>query len=194
LSEFIVTPGVLGRTIDWLMSSRENSRKPDIISISFGTRPGDEATAVQRRLIRAIQARILIVSSIGNDGDGPGLCRSPANLPVAQVIGVGATRQDGMRASFSNYGNCNGESQPNISAPGVNIPVANAAGGYRVCWGTSASAAIVSGIAARLVEGGYAAGSGEALRASLVRTLGEHADNTNACNKCGTGVARAPGS
>ena len=66
---------------------------------------------------------------------------------MGNVIGVGATDLNDLKASFSNWG-----PSSDVAAPGVGLISPYPAGLYAVWSGTSASAALVSGEAALLIS------------------------------------------
>lgn len=144
--------------------------------------------ALSKKAVKGNKAHVLIVASIGNNGAGP--CTEPGNLPSDLVYGIGATRKDGRRASFSSYSDQ--DQKPDLSASGTNVPLAVPGNGYIISHGTSLSAAYVSGLCARLIESGLPHGNGLSLRNSLVSLLLSSADSTYACEKCGAGNARMP--
>lgn len=84
---------------------------------------------------------VLLICAAGNEG--PGEHRCPAGIP--EVVTVGARRRDGTRALFSGAG-------VEIWAPGVDIWSREAPSGFGFRSGTSQAAAVVTGIAARLLE------------------------------------------
>lgn len=84
---------------------------------------------------------VLLICASGNEG--PGEHRCPAG--IAEVLTVGARRRDGTRALFSGAG-------VEIWAPGVDIWSREAPSGFGFRSGTSQAAAVVTGIAARLLE------------------------------------------
>ena len=83
---------------------------------------------------------VMLVASSGNNGGGAILY--PARF--ANVMAVGATDSNNVRASFSNYG-----AELDVVAPGVNI-YSTGPGTYYYNSGTSMSAPFVSGLAAIL--------------------------------------------
>ncbi len=113
-----------------------------------------------------------IVFSAGNSGSGNGTLNPYAAAPW--VIGVGATDQNGVLASFSSRGSFGSDQQPTLVAPGVNIaslrstPTTTSVGGivgadtsrlsvgelpnYTTASGTSFSAPQVAGAIALMLE------------------------------------------
>ena len=77
----------------------------------------------------------LYVRAMGNNG----ALVSTAN--DSNIIHVGATDQNDVKTSWSNYG-----PQVNVVAPGIGVYCTTVSGGYGSCWGTSFSVPIVSGV------------------------------------------------
>src|SRR5439155_6256540 len=108
-----------------------------------------------------------------NDGS------SSATYPAgdADVVGVSATDQTDGLWSGSNYG-----ADTFIAAPGVNIPTTEAGGAYISISGTSASSAMVAGVAA------YARAVDPAASNSvIVGRLGQDADPAGTTEQTGNG-------
>ncbi|HMW35639.1 MAG TPA: S8 family serine peptidase, partial [bacterium] len=112
-----------------------------IINCSFGDR---EYGPLLRDAIRyASDRNIVIVASAGNSSS------SALHYPSSfdDVIGVSATAKDDFFAGFSNYG-----TRIDVAAPGVDILTTATNHGYRFFSGTSASAPLVSGLAALMLS------------------------------------------
>lgn len=111
-----------------------------VVNLSLG---GPSSDRLERDAVRYAQRRgVLVVAAAGNDGSNTE--QFPASLPG--VLGVGATSADGgARAPFSSYGGW-----VDVGAPGRDLVVAKAGGGYETVDGTSFAAPIVSGEAALL--------------------------------------------
>jgi len=130
-------------------------RRADIINLSWDLGMG--SPKLQRAIIQACEAGALVVIAAGNSGaDNDCMPAIPAHyrkLYKDQIITVMATDRYNEKASFSNYG----VETVDVAAPGVDIPTTRAslsrsrerelAQDFR---GTSAAAALVSGMAARL--------------------------------------------
>ncbi|AXI70674.1 type VII secretion-associated serine protease mycosin [Streptomyces cavourensis] len=115
----------------------------DVINLSLGDDsesahpdPGEDS-AIQYALSKGIS----VVASAGNGGEKGDRISYPAAYPG--VIAVTAVDQYGTHASFSTR-----RWYATVSAPGVDIVVANPDGHYYIEWGTSAAAAFVSGAVA----------------------------------------------
>lgn len=91
----------------------------------------------------AIANNVLVVVSAGNERAS--FDRYPAN--IEGVISVSATNNLDRSASFSSYGNF-----ISLAAPGVNITTTDRKASYQSFAGTSASAPIVSAVAALVLE------------------------------------------
>ncbi|MFF0076243.1 type VII secretion-associated serine protease mycosin [Streptomyces sp. NPDC005494] len=115
----------------------------DVINLSLGDdsksahpEPGEDA-AIQYALGKGVA----VVASAGNSGDKGDRVSYPAAYPG--VIAVAAVDKYGTHASFSTR-----RWYATVSAPGVDIVVANPDQHYYIEWGTSAASAFVSGAVA----------------------------------------------
>ncbi|MEV4061516.1 S8 family serine peptidase [Nonomuraea dietziae] len=127
-------------------------RGAKVVSMSIGTYGvrKSEREAVTYALGRGV----VLVAAVGNDGqgryatsNGTSYWSFPAGYPG--VIGVSAIDRQGKRAAFSSD-----NLSVMIAAPGVDVPVVNADGELGTSKGTSAAAALVSGVAA-LIKSRY---------------------------------------
>jgi subtilisin family serine protease len=91
----------------------------------------------------ALASNVVVVVSAGNERAS--FDRYPAN--ISGVISVSATTEQDRSASFSSFGNF-----ISLAAPGVNILTSKRNNGYEQFAGTSASAPIVSGVVALMLE------------------------------------------
>jgi len=96
----------------------------------------------------ALARGVPVVAAVGDDGDteaareqGTSYWRFPAGY--SGVIGVGAVDREGKPASFTSD-----NMSVLVSAPGVDVPVAKAEGGYGKVTSTDAAAALVGGVVA----------------------------------------------
>lgn len=112
----------------------------DIINMSFGIDSFPTCESLYEALNEAYSSGIILVAASGNEDDS--LCQ-PACYPF--VISAGATNNQDVRSSFSNYG-----AGLDISAPGENIYTTKPGSGYESVDGTSFSSPIVAGVAALL--------------------------------------------
>ncbi|MER5984006.1 type VII secretion-associated serine protease mycosin [Streptomyces sp. NPDC001787] len=115
----------------------------DVINLSLGDdsksahpEPGEDA-AIQYALGKGVS----VIASAGNGGEKGDRVSYPAAYPG--VIAVAAVDKHGTHASFSTR-----RWYATVSAPGVDIVVANPNRKYYIEWGTSAASAFVSGAVA----------------------------------------------
>lgn len=127
--------------IDWVVTT---GSKPAVISLSLG---GKGVDPVYKACVdTATEAGVTVVAAAGNFGTET--CDvSPAFVPNA--ITVGATTSAGVRAAYSNWGECN-----DIFAPGTHIYSASNDNDFSPVkmTGTSMACPHVSGAAALLLE------------------------------------------
>ncbi|NUR91837.1 MAG: S8 family serine peptidase, partial [Nonomuraea sp.] len=123
-----------------------------VVSMSIGTY--GVLKSEREAVSYALDKGLVLVAAVGNDGEmtyakqnGTSYWSFPAGYPG--VIGVGAVDKQGNRASFSSD-----NLSVLVSAPGVGVPVATRKDGYQLAEGTSASAALVAGVAA-LIKSRY---------------------------------------
>ncbi|WP_285684368.1 S8 family serine peptidase [Actinoplanes sp. NBRC 103695] len=112
-----------------------------VINMSFGL---PDSETLHSAIREASDAGVVLVSSVGNTGDKDNKPDYPGAYP--EVIGVGAVGRDGKVAKFSQHG-----PQVDLVAPGVDIEQAGLYGTYRNGFGSSNSAAVVSGAAALIL-------------------------------------------
>ncbi|NCD42769.1 MAG: hypothetical protein EOL88_11830, partial [Bacteroidia bacterium] len=95
---------------------------------------------------------ILVISSAGNEGDGPWTyITAPADAP--NVLSIGAVNQQGEYASFSSVGpTADGRIKPDIAALGQGNLVSTPTGGLSLSSGTSFSSPLIAGLAACLMQ------------------------------------------
>lgn len=113
-----------------------------VINMSFSLPQANEE--LQRAIDYATARGVVAVASAGNTGNDAIVY--PAALP--NVIGVASTTADDTRSSFSNYGTA----LVTLAAPGDALITTFPGGNYAGVWGTSFSAALVSGGAALLEQ------------------------------------------
>lgn len=131
----------------------------DVISMSWGIM--NDVATFKTIIQQAATAGIVLVAAAGNDG-GQNL-HYPAAYP--EVISVGATDQNDVKASFSNFG-----STVDVMAPGVDIystlPEGNSTyGNYS---GTSMATPMVAGLAA-LIKSHFPSMSASQIRQRIVQ-------------------------
>lgn len=162
------------RGLQWVYDNRE---KYDIriLNLSFAARPRWPywMDPINQAVMRLWHAGIVVVAAAGNEGPGPMTVGSPGNLPY--IITVGSvtdswttdTEDDDYIPDFSSRGPTpSGHIKPDIVAPGGHMsgitrpgstlqkefPEYMLSSGDFVMTGTSQSAAVVSGLAALLLQ------------------------------------------
>jgi subtilisin family serine protease len=114
----------------------------NVINMSFSLE--NWSAELVRALNYANEHDVICVASAGNNAE------ETLVFPSAfrHVIGVGSTNNLDRRSAFSNYGN----GLLHVAAPGEALITAFPGGRYAAAWGTSFSAALVSGAAALLEQ------------------------------------------
>lgn len=171
--------GALAEGIRWA-----TDEGADVINLSLGD---DSASAhadpKEDAAIRyALRKGVVVVASAGNGGEKGDRVSYPAAYPG--VIAVTAVDRYDARAPFSTR-----RWYATVSAPGKDVVIADPDGTYYQGWGTSAAAALVSGIAA-LVRAAYP----ELSPAQVKQLLADTARGTPAGGRSdalGTGVVDA---
>ncbi|MFE6285273.1 type VII secretion-associated serine protease mycosin [Streptomyces sp. NPDC057877] len=117
----------------------------DVINLSLGddSASAHPEPAEDEAVQYALDKGAVVVASAGNGGEKGDHISYPAAYPG--VIAVTAVDRYGTRASFSTR-----RWYATVSAPGVDVVIADPDGRYYEGWGTSAAAAFVSGAAALL--------------------------------------------
>ena len=159
--------------LQWVVSNRArfNIR---VVNLSWGTDAsrGYGVDPLDRAVERAWEAGLVVVVAAGNQGPAAGTISKPADDPYVITVGAADTNgtaddADDTIAAFSSRGPTpDGVGKPDLLAPGVSI-VADRAPGSTVDLfrptarvgptmfkgsGTSQAAAVVSGVAARMLE------------------------------------------
>jgi len=118
--------------LDWLASAGV-----DVINMSLA---GPRNALLERALVRLAADGPMVVAAVGNNG--------PSGEPLypaayAQAVGVTAVDRDRQVFRYANRG-----SHVGFAALGVDVKVADAAGGYRIESGTSMAAPLVAAVIA----------------------------------------------
>ena len=132
----------IGRIVQAINWAVDNGA--DVINLSFSA--SGYSKELSRALSRAKRKGVVCVSSAGNKGD------SSLTYPAGHgnVLGVAATDTLDNISAFSSRG----ADWVTVGAPGEEIITLYPGGGYAAAWGTSFSAAFVSGAVALLHEFG----------------------------------------
>ena len=113
---------------------------PGVVNLSLGA--DDKDLVIEQAIYQAVRLGTLVVAASGNEGDAGNPLGYPAS--VSHVLTVGATDRANNVAAFSSRSHF-----VDLSAPGVEIPIATAIGkGWREGDGTSFAAPLVSGASA----------------------------------------------
>ena len=162
------------RGLDWIVKNK-NAHRIRVLNLSFGATPRSYYwdDPLNRAVMKAWKAGIVVVASAGNDGPTAQTITVPGNVPY--VITVGAMTDnytpvdasDDRLASFSSAGpTYEGFVKPEVVAPGGHIwslmstkariaqehPTYQNDGDYFTMSGTSQAAAVVSGAVALLLQ------------------------------------------
>lgn len=152
-----------------------------VINMSFST--DGQSDELLKALKTAKKAKVMTITSTGNSG-------SPAlTYPAAysETFGVASVDANGQLSAFSNYG----DDVALLSAPGEGIVTAYPGGLYAGAWGTSFSAAFVSGTTALLHEinpDGTIQLSGHRHNMDALKKSAVHPDPANPNADIGAGV------
>jgi len=159
--------------LQWVVSNRARFGIR-VVNLSWGTdsTAGSGVDPLDRAVERAWQAGLVVVVSAGNEGPAAGTISKPADDPFVITVGAADTSGtaapgDDVLAPFSSRGPTpDGVGKPDLLAPGVSIvsdrapgstidtfrPLARLGAGLFKGSGTSQAAAVVSGVAARMLE------------------------------------------
>ncbi|NEZ54308.1 S8/S53 family peptidase [Adonisia turfae] len=122
------------------------------IGVGFQDTTATATELLQQSMHDLISVGVLPICSIGNDGRYHSL--SPGNF--RSVISVGSSNREGRISSFSGSGDIvidnHSYQVPSVVAPGEGVYSCVVSGGYEAWDGTSIAAAIVTGIAALILE------------------------------------------
>src|SRR5262249_31153089 len=146
-------------------------------------------TDVSRYAEIAASKGILVVNSVGNEGQQPWhYLTAPADVNGDSLIAVGAVDDFGLPAAFSSYGpSADGRVKPDLAARGVAVPVVwtpSGPQGYVTLDGTSFSAPLVARLAACMMQAPPASPPLDILR----RLRGTPSQASRPDNRVGFGV------
>lgn len=113
-----------------------------VINMSFDIQT--ESPQLQNAIAYATNHGVVCVAAAGNEGEME--VTYPAGLPG--VFGIGSVDDSGQRSLFSNYGTAS----VFMAAPGEALITPFPGGNYAGVWGTSFSAALVSGAVSSLLQ------------------------------------------
>lgn len=153
----------------------------DVINLSLGD---DSATAApvaaeDDAIQYALGKGVVVVASAGNGGEEADRSSYPAAYPG--VIAVAAVDRDGVHAPFSTR-----RWYASVSAPGMDVVIADPDRTYYEGWGTSAASAYVSGAAA-LIRSAYPRLSPAQVKQVLQSTT-RHRPQGGRSDELGTGM------
>ena len=162
------------RGIDWVVRNK-SAYGVRVLNLSLGAAPQSRYwdDPLNRAVMKAWQAGIVVVASAGNTGPGAQTITVPGNVPYVITVGAmtdsytAADPSDDRLASFSSAGpTYEGFVKPEVVAPGGHIwalmatgakiaqghPTYQNSGDYFTMSGTSQAAAVVSGAVALLLQ------------------------------------------
>jgi len=132
-----------------------------VINMSFGF--PDISDALMKAINYASRKGVVCVASVGNES------KAALVYPAAfgNVIGVASVSNQNQLSSFSNYG----PDMVTVAAPGEALVTTYPGNHYAVVWGTSFSAALVSGATDLLIQAAKDNLAGELQEADFARAL-----------------------
>ncbi len=162
------------RAVQWVVDNRE-AYDIRVLNLSFSSRPRWQywLDPINQAVIRAWASGITVIAAAGNEGPDPMTIGSPGNLPFVITVGAvtdswtAADKDDDYIPDFSSRGPTpSGHIKPDIVAPGGHMtglvrpgstltqehPEYSLRTGEFVMTGSSQAAALVSGVAALLLQ------------------------------------------
>jgi subtilisin family serine protease len=131
--------GDIARAIEAIDYATTNGAQ--VINCSWGT--DQSSVALREAINRAAKRGIVVVASAGNNNrDIETTLRYPASFDLPNLISVSSTDNSDSLTSFSNWG----ATHISMAAPGADILTTRMGGDYQTVSGTSASAALVTGV------------------------------------------------
>ena len=147
---------LIAQGIQWAVDNRARYGI-DVINLSIGDPNGcgDGTDVASRAVDAAVAAGILVVAAAGNSGPGNCTIKAPGAAESALTVGAMADPRSAAstQGAFSSRGpTADGRTKPDISAPGVDVTMANPRDGYFTGSGTSFAAPLVAGAALLLLQ------------------------------------------
>ena len=184
----VLTDGGWGAD-SWVLAGMQWAvqQQADVVSMSLGGDPDDGTNPLAKALDElSASSDTLFVVAAGNAGPSPSTVSSPGSADAALTVGA-VDRSDTM-AGFSSRGPrvLNGGLKPEVSAPGVDITAARAAGTnlgptvdehYTTISGTSMATPHVAGLAAMLKQQ-HPTWDGERLKSAIANSTVPVSDAT----------------
>lgn len=145
-------PSGKGRLSDFVLALEWVGTQPEIQIVNMSAGIAGYLPEMRPAVETLFTVGVLPIVAVGNEGRNR--TRSPGNY--IEVISVGAMTRDRRVASFSGSGTLVAENHqyivPNLVAPGEQIYSSTVGGGYAAWDGTSMATAVVSGVAALILE------------------------------------------
>ncbi len=148
----IMLPSGQGRLSDFVLALEWVGTQPEIQIVNMSAGIAGYLPEMRPAVETLVTVGVLPVVAVGNEGRNR--TRSPGNY--IEVISVGAMTREQRVASFSGGGILVAENHqyivPDLVAPGEQIYSSIVGGGYAAWDGTSMATAVVSGVAALMLE------------------------------------------